>query len=150
MRLILLSDVKALGKKGQVVDVAEGYARNFLLPRKLATEASKGALTVLDEQNKAREKREAESLAETRQLAALLESKRVTVKAKAGESGRLFGAVTSADVARAFAQTFAVPVDKHKIEMKTAIKAVGTYPVEVRLGRSVVAKTTVDVVAESA
>lgn len=150
MRLILLSDVKALGKKGQVVDVAEGYARNFLLPRKLATEASKGALTVLGEQNKAREKRDAESLAETRQLAALLESKRVTVKAKAGESGRLFGAVTSADVARAFAQTFAVPVDKHKIEMKTAIKAVGTYPVEVRLGRSVVAKTTVDVVAESA
>lgn len=146
----MLSDVKALGKKGQVVDVAEGYARNFLLPRKLATEASKGALTVLGEQNKAREKRDAESLAETRQLAALLESKRVTVKAKAGESGRLFGAVTSADVARAFAQTFAVPVDKHKIEMKTAIKAVGTYPVEVRLGRSVVAKTTVDVVAESA
>ena len=150
MRLILLSDVKALGKKGQVVDVAEGYARNFLLPRRLATEASKGALTVLDEQNKAREKREAESLAETRELAALLESKPVTVRAKAGESGRLFGAVTSADVARAFARTFSVPVDKHKIEMKTAIKAVGTYPVEVRLGRSVVAKTTVDVVAESA
>ena len=146
----MLSDVKPLGKKGQVVDVAEGYARNFLLPRKLATEASKGALTVLDEQKKAHEKREAESLAETRELAALLESKPVKVLAKAGENGRLFGAVTSADVARAFAQTFSVPVDKHKIEMKAAIKAVGTYPVEIRLGRSVVAKTTVDVVAESA
>ncbi len=150
MRLILLSDVKPLGKKGQVVDVAEGYARNFLLPRKLATEASKGALTVLDEQKKASDKREAESLAETRELAALLESKPVVVRAKAGASGRLFGAVTTADVARACTQTFSVPVDKHKIEMKTAIKTVGTYPIEIRLGRSVVAKATVDVVAEPA
>lgn len=148
MRLILLSDVKALGKKGQVVDVAEGYARNFLLPRNLATEASKGALTVLEEQKKAHDKREAESLAETRQLAELLESKPVLVRAKAGESGRLFGAVTNADVARALSQTFSVPVDKHKIEMKTAIKSVGTYPIEIRLGRNVVAKATVNVVAE--
>ena len=148
MRLILLSDVKALGKKGDVVDVAEGYARNFLLPRNLATEASKGALTVLGEQKKAHDKREADSLAETQELARLLESKPVVVRAKAGEAGRLFGAVTNAEVAQALSRAFSVPLDKRKVEMKTAIKAVGTYPVEIRLGRNVVAKTTVDVVAE--
>ncbi|HEV3154251.1 MAG TPA: 50S ribosomal protein L9 [Candidatus Baltobacteraceae bacterium] len=147
MKLILLTDVKALGKKGEVVDVAEGYARNFLLPRKLATEANKGAMTMLDEQKKARAKREAAQLVETQELAKLLESKPVAVRAKAGGNGKLFGAVTNADIADAITQAFSVSVDKHKIEVKNAIKALGTYPVEIRLGKNVVAKTTVSVVA---
>ena len=147
MKLILLSDVKALGKKGALVDVAEGYARNFLLPRKLAVEANKGALTMLSEQHKAKEKREAQQAAETRAMAELLESKPVAVRAKAGGNGKLFGTVTNADIAEAITQTFSVAVDKHKIEVKNAIKAVGTYPVEIRLGKNVVAKTTVSVVA---
>lgn len=147
MKLILLSDVKALGKKGALVDVAEGYARNFLLPRKLAVEANKGALTMLSEQKAAKEKREAQQLAETQELAKLLESKPVAVRAKAGGNGRLFGTVTNADIAEAISQTFSVPVDKHKIEVKNAIKALGTYPIEIRLGKNIVAKTTVSVVA---
>ncbi|HET6896483.1 MAG TPA: 50S ribosomal protein L9 [Candidatus Baltobacteraceae bacterium] len=147
MKLILLSDVKALGKKGALVDVAEGYARNFLLPRKLAIEANKGALTMLSEQKAAKEKREAQQLAETQELAKLLESKPVAVRAKAGGNGKLFGTVTNADIADAITQTFSVPVDKHKIEVKNAIKALGTYPVEIRLGKNIVAKTTVSVVA---
>ena len=147
MKLILLSDVKALGKKGQVVEVAEGYARNFLLPRNLATEANKGALTMLDEQKKARAKREAQSLAETQELAKLLESKPVAVRAKAGGNGKLFGTVTNADIADAISQSFAVAVDKHKIEVKNTIKALGIYPIEIRLGKNIVAKTTVSVVA---
>jgi large subunit ribosomal protein L9 len=147
MKLILLSDVKALGKKGDLVDVAEGYARNFLLPRKLATEANKGALTMLTEQKKAAQKREAQQLAETQEIAKLLESKPVAVKAKAGGNGRLFGTVTNADIADAITQTFSVSVDKHKIEVKNSIKALGTYPVEIRLGKNIVAKTTVSVVA---
>lgn len=147
MKLILLSDVKALGKKGALVDVAEGYARNFLLPRKLAIEANKGALTMLSEQQAAKQKREAQQLAETQQLAQLLESKPVAVRAKAGGNGKLFGTVTNADIADAISQTFAVSVDKHKVEVKNAIKALGTYPVEIRLGKNVVAKTTVSVVA---
>ena len=147
MKLILLSDVKALGKKGALVDVAEGYARNFLLPRKLAIEANKGALTMLSEQKAAKEKREAQQLAETKELAKLLESKPVAVRAKAGGNGRLFGTVTNADIAEAISQTFSVPVDKHKIEVKNAIKALGTYPIEIRLGKNIVAKTTVSVVA---
>lgn len=147
MKLILLSDVKALGKKGALVEVAEGYARNFLLPRKLAVEANKGALTMLSEQKAAKEKREAQQLAETKELAKLLESKPVAVRAKAGGNGRLFGTVTNADIAEAISQTFSVPVDKHKIEVKNAIKALGTYPIEIRLGKNIVAKTTVSVVA---
>jgi large subunit ribosomal protein L9 len=147
MKLILLSDVKALGKKGDLVDVAEGYARNFLLPRKLATEANKGALTMLSEQKAAKQKREAQQLAETQELAKLLESKPVSVRAKAGGNGKLFGTVTNADIADAISQTFAVTLDKHKVEVKNAIKALGSYPVEIRLGKNIVAKTTVSVVA---
>lgn len=147
MKLILLSDVKALGKLGQVVEVAEGYARNFLLPRKLAAEANKGALAMLDAQKRAQTKRDAESLAQTKELAALLESKSVAVPAKAGGNGKLFGAVTNADVADAIEKAFNVEVDKHKIEVKASIKALGTYPVEIRLGKNIVAKTSVNVIA---
>ena len=147
MKVILLSDVKALGKNGDVVEVAEGYGRNFLLPRKLASEANKGALTMLQEQNKAVAKREAQALAETQELAKLLESKPVAVRAKAGGNGKLFGTVTNADIAEAITESFSIEVDKHKIEVKNSIKALGTYPVEVRLGKNVVAKTTVSVVA---
>lgn len=147
MKLILLADVKALGKKGQVVDVAEGYARNFLLPRKLGAEASKGALASLEQQSKAQTKRDAAALAETQELAKLLESKPVAVRAKAGGNGKLFGAVTNADIADAISSTFSIEIDKHKIDVKAAIKALGTYPVEIKLGKSITAKTTVSVVA---
>lgn len=147
MKVILLSDVKALGKKGAVVEVAEGYARNFLLPRNLATEASKGALAVRAEQEKAQHKRDQQALAQARELAQLLESKPVSVRAKAGGNGKLFGAVTNADIAEAIAQAFDVSIDRHKVEVKNSIKALGTYSVEIRLGKNIVAKTSVTVVA---
>jgi large subunit ribosomal protein L9 len=147
MKLILLSDVKALGTKGQVVEVAEGYARNFLLPRNLGMEANKGTLTMLSEQKRAQQKRDAQALVETEELAALLSSKPVSVQAKAGGNGKLFGTVTHADIAEAISQTFSVSIDKHKIEVKSAIKALGSYPIEIRLGKNVVAKTTLSVVA---
>lgn len=147
MKVILLSDVKALGKKGAVVEVAEGYGRNFLLPRNLAAEANKQAMAMLDQQSRAHAKREAQALADTQELAKLLESKPVKVNAKAGGNGRLFGTVTNADIADAINQAFSVDVDKHKIEVKNSIKALGSYPVEIRLGKNVIAKTTVSVVS---
>ncbi len=147
MKVILRSDVKALGKKGEIVDVAEGYGRNYLLPRNLAAEASKGALAVLDEQQRAKAKREAQALADTKELATLFESKPVSVAAKAGGNGKLFGAVTNADIAQAIGTAFSVSVDKHKVEVKTSIKTLGSYPVEIRLGKNIVAKATVNVVA---
>ncbi len=145
MKLVLYSDVKALGKKGDVVDVADGYARNFLLPRKLAGEADKGALAQLGAQQKAVERREAQELADARALASRIESAKLTVKAKAGGNGKLFGAVTNADVAAAIAGALAIEVDKHKIEL-SQIKALGSYPVEIKLHQNVVAKAVVDVV----
>jgi large subunit ribosomal protein L9 len=147
VKLILLTEVKSLGKKGDVVDVAEGYARNFLLPRKLATEADRGALAQLGSQQKAQQKRDAQVLADAKALAARLESATVAIKAKAGGNGKLFGAVTNADVASAIAQALAISIDKHKIELKTTIKALGSYSVEIKLHKNVVAKATVDVVA---
>ncbi len=147
MKLILLSDVKALGKKGDVVDVAEGYARNFLLPRSLASEANKGALAAHADQKRAIEKREAQTLADAKELATKIESTQLDVKAKAGGNGKLFGAVTNADVANAIAHKLEVDVDKHKIEIKSQIKALGSYPVEIKLHRNVVAKATINVVS---
>jgi large subunit ribosomal protein L9 len=146
MKLVLYSDVKALGKRGDVVDVADGYARNFLLPRKLAGEADKGALAQLDAQQKAHQRREAQELADARALAARLESATLTIEAKAGENGKLFGAVTNADVAGAIARSLSVAIDKHKIELASQIKAIGSYPVEIRLNKNVIARAAVDVV----
>ena len=147
MRLILLQDVKSLGKRGDIVDVADGYGSNFLLPRKLAGVADKGALARLDAQQKAVERRESQELAEARELAARIETAKLAVKAKAGGNGKLFGAVTNADVASAIASVLSVEIDRHKIEMTNQIKALGSYPVEIRLHKNVVAKTVVDVVA---
>jgi large subunit ribosomal protein L9 len=147
VKLILLADVKALGKRGDVVDVAEGYARNFLVPRKLATEADRGALAQLGSQKKARERRDAQTLADAKALAERLAAAKLAVKAKAGGNGKLFGAVTNADVASAIQDALAVAVDKHKIEIKSQIKALGSYPVEIKLHKNVVAKATVEVVS---
>ncbi|HKE36932.1 MAG TPA: 50S ribosomal protein L9 [Candidatus Baltobacteraceae bacterium] len=147
MKLILLSDVKTLGKKGDVVDVAEGYARNFLLPRKLATEADKGALAQLGSQKAAQERRDAQTLADARALADRLAAAKLAVKAKAGGNGKLFGAVTNADVATAIQNALSIAVDKHKIEIKSQIKALGSYPIEIKLHKNVVAKATVEVVS---
>lgn len=149
MKVILLSDVKALGKKGDVVDVAEGYGRNFLLPRNLASEANKGALAVHADQKRAKEKREAQTLADAKELATKIETTQLDVKARAGGNGKLFGAVTNADVASAIMNKLAVDVDKHKIEIKSQIKALGSYPVEIKLHRNVVAKATINVVSSS-
>ncbi|HEY1428152.1 MAG TPA: 50S ribosomal protein L9 [Candidatus Tumulicola sp.] len=146
MKLILLADVSSLGKKGEVVDVAEGYARNYLVPRKLGIEADKGALAKLGSQQQAQKRREEQTLAEAKELAKRLETAKVSVKAKAGGNGRLFGTVTNADVATAIAESLEVEIDKHKIEIGS-IKALGAYPVEIRLHKNVIAKATVDVVS---
>jgi large subunit ribosomal protein L9 len=147
MKVILTGDVKTLGKKGDVVEVAEGYARNFLLPRNLASEASKGALAAHADQKRAQEKRELQTLDDAKNLASQIEQSSLAVKAKAGGNGKLFGAVTNADVADAIHVALAVAVDKHKIEIKSQIKALGAYPVEIKLHKNVVAKATINVVS---
>jgi len=147
VKVILNENVKALGKHGDIVEVAEGYARNFLLPRGLAAEASKGAIAQLGQQRAAAAKREAGALADAEALAVRISEARIAVSAKAGGNGKLFGAVTNADIAAAIERELAIEVDKHKIEIKAQIKALGSYPVEIKLHRNVTAKGTVSVVA---
>ena len=147
MKVILLSDVKPLGKRGDVATVADGYANNFLLPRKLATAATPGAIKQLEQQNNAKARRQAEEVANAQDVAAQLEQSTFEIPARAGGNGRLFGTVTNANVADAIAAALNVAIDRHKIEMKDGIKALGTYPIEVRLGNNVVAKSNIRVVA---
>lgn len=147
MKVILLADQKPLGKRGEVVDVADGYANNFLLRRKLATEATPGAIKQLEQQNNAKARRQAEEVADAQGVAEKLEAMTLEIPARAGGNGRLFGTVTNANVADAIQELLGVTIDRHKIEMKDGIKALGTYPVEVRLGNNIVAKSNIKVVA---
>lgn len=147
MKVILMSDVKSLGTIGTVVEVADGYARNFLLPRGLAAEASKGSLALLEQQRKAKARRDAEAAANAEALGKQLEGLQLSVSAKAGGNGRLFGAVTNGNVADAIHAAIGIEIDRHKIEVPDNIKSLGSYPIEIRLGKNIVAKTTVKVVA---
>jgi large subunit ribosomal protein L9 len=148
MKVILMSDVKTLGNAGTVLEVADGYARNFLLPRGLAAEASSGSLALLEQRRRSQARRDAESLADVKALAEKIEAASVSVSAKSGGNGKLFGAITNANVAEAMQRELGIEIDRHKIELPESIKALGTYPVEVRLGKNVVAKTTLKVVAD--
>ncbi len=147
MKIILMSDVKSLGTTGTVLEVADGYARNYLLPRGLAAEASKGSLALLEQQRTAKARRDAEAVASAEALGKRLEGAQVTVPVKAGGNGRLFGSVTNANVADAIHASLGFEVDRHKIDVPENIKSLGSYSVEVRLGKNIVAKTTVKVVA---
>lgn len=147
MKIILLSDVKSLGTTGAVLEVADGYARNYLLPRNLAAEASKGSLALLEQQRRAKARRDAEAVADAEALGKQLAELQLTVPVKAGGNGRLFGAVTNGDVAGAIHTALGVEVDRHKIDIPENIKSLGSYPIEIRLGKNIVAKTTVKVIA---
>lgn len=147
MKVILLSDVRPLGKRGDVADVADGYANNFLLRRKLAVVATPGAIKQLEQQNNAKARRQAEEVAGAQDVAGQLEAATIEIPARAGGNGRLFGTITNANVAEAIQEMLGVAIDRHKIEMKDGIKAVGTYPIEVRLGNNIIAKSNIRVVA---
>ena len=147
MKVILTGDVKPLGSRGAVVDVKDGYANNYLFPQRLAVVATPGAMKQLEQQQNAKKRKQAEEVANAQDVATQLEQAVIKVAAKAGGNGRLFGTVTNAQVADALHEQLGVAIDRHKIEMKDGIKALGTYPVEIRLGNNIVAKSAVQVVA---
>jgi large subunit ribosomal protein L9 len=147
VKVILTSDVKPLGNRGQVVDVKDGYANNYLLRQSLAVVATPGAVKQLEQQQNAKKRKQAEEVANAQDVATQLEETTVRVSAKAAGNGRLFGTVTNASVADAIHEQLGVTIDRHKIEMPASIKALGTYPIEVRLGNNIVAKSAVQVVA---
>ncbi|TQK76704.1 50S ribosomal protein L9 [Rarobacter incanus] len=145
-KLILTHEVTGLGEPGDVVDVKDGYARNFLIPRKLATPWTKGAESQVSAIRKARKAREIASLEDARAARDSLQAKSFVLTVKAGPSGRLFGAVTTAEIAQAIAAN-GPQVDKRKIEVSQPIRNVGDHAVSVRLHPEVAAKVNVKVVA---
>ncbi|CUO80451.1 50S ribosomal protein L9 [Clostridium sp. NSJ-49] len=147
MKVILLQDVKKMGKKGDVIEASDGYARNYLFPRKLAEEATANALHVVNAKKENERRKKLAELEAAQKLAAELKGKEVTVKAKAGESGRLFGAITNKDIAEVINTTFKLSVDKKKVVMET-IKIAGTYDVEIKLYPEVSTKIKVIIVPQ--
>ena len=143
MKVILLQDVKGQGKKGQLIEVSDGYARNFLLPRKLAQEATADNVNTMKMNDKAaQEKRQREREAALA-LSKVLKDMTLVVMAKGGGAGRLFGSVTNAEISDALAKQHKIQLDKRKIVLEDPIKNVGTYTVRCKLGYEVVAELTV-------
>ena len=145
MKVILLQDVKGKGKKGQLIEASDGYARNFLLPKKLAIEATADAINTKNMNDKATAERIAKEKAEAQALAGKLREMTLTVKAKGGGNGKLFGSVTNQEIADALKASAGVTLDKRKIVISDPIKNVGTYTVTCKLGYEISAPLTVKI-----
>lgn len=145
MKVILLEDVKSLGKKGQIVEVSDGYARNFVLPKKLGVEANGKNMNDLKLQKANEEKVAKEQLDAAKEFAAELETKEVIVSIKSGEGGRTFGSISSKEIAEAAKAQCGMEIDKKKIQMQEAIKSLGVYEVTVKLHPKVTGKLKVKV-----
>jgi large subunit ribosomal protein L9 len=148
MKVILLQEVKKLGKKGEVLEVAEGYARNFLLPRKLAAQATADTMNQMQQQKLAAADRQKRQLEEARLMAAQLGQIEVKVKAKAGEGGKLFGAVTTKDIADAAKAQHGIELDRRKMEIIEPIKNLGPSSVVMKIHPDVTAEIKVQVIGE--
>ena len=134
MKVILQQDVKGQGKKGQMVNVSDGYARNFLLPRKLAVEATAENVNTMKMQDKAKKAREAEEKAQANALSEKLQSCPVKIAAKAGQGGRLFGSITSKEISEELKKQYGLDVNKSKLVLPEPLKAFGSYEVKCKLG----------------
>ena len=145
MKVILTKDVSGTGKSGEVKDVADGYARNFLIPRKLAIPATGGALKGVEQKKAAEQKKVAAEEAAARTLAERLTSAPVVLTARVGDQGRLYGSITSADIADQLSAHLGQPIDKRKIELDDPIRQLGSHDVTIRLHRAVSAVVKVDV-----
>lgn len=145
MKVIFLKDVKGKGKKGEVKNVADGYAQNFLIKQGLAIEANNANISTLEGQKKKEDKRAAEELAEAKKLGEQLEKITVELSAKAGEGGRLFGSITTKQIAEELQKKHGVKIDKRKMELADAIRTLGHTKVPVKLHHEVLATLTVHV-----
>lgn len=148
MQVILLEEVKSLGKKGDIVNVNDGYARNFILPKKLGLEATPKNLNDLKLKKAAELKQQQEILDKATELAKNIEAGKVTLKIKAGEGGKTFGSISSKEIAGAIKEQMGYDVDKKKLQMPNPIKNIGTYTIAVKLHPKVTAELKVNVDAE--
>ncbi|SHI10911.1 LSU ribosomal protein L9P [Clostridium collagenovorans DSM 3089] len=147
MKVILLKDVKGKGKKGQVVNVSDGYATNFLFPRGLAEEANNNNMNILNRKNEIERKKKLEEIEEAQKLAEDLKDKEIKIIAKAGENGKLFGAITNKDIALEIKKKFNLDIDKKKVVMDT-IKLAGAYDAELKLYAEISTRIRIVVVAQ--
>lgn len=145
MKVILLQDVKGKGKKGQMLEISDGYARNYLLPRKLAVEATADAVNTKKMNDKAAAEKAAKERAEALEISHKLREMTLTVTAKGGGAGRLFGSVTNQEIADALKEKSGITLDKRKIVIADPIKSVGTYTVQCKLGYEITAPLTVKI-----
>ena len=145
MKVILLQDVKGKGKKGQMLEMSDGYARNFLLPRKLAVEATADAVNTMRMNDKAAAEKAAKERAEALEVSKQLRAMTLTVTAKGGGAGRLFGSVTNQEIADALKAKSGITLDKRKIVIADPIKSVGTYTVQCKRGYEITAPLTVKI-----
>jgi large subunit ribosomal protein L9 len=147
MKIILLKEIQDLGQEGELIEVKDGYARNYLLPRKLALPATSGNLNRLEEIRKHQRYKKQKNLEEAKSFAEALAQTEVKLQAKVGEEGKLFGSITTADIARALKEKLGKNLDKKKINLLEPIKRTGTYSVPVRLEQDVETTVKVEVVA---
>lgn len=145
MKVILLQDVKGKGKKGQMIEVSDGYARNYMLPRKIAVEATADAVNTMRMNDKAAAEKAAKERAEALEISNKLREMTLTVTAKGGGAGKLFGSVTSQEIADALKAKSGITLDKRKIVLSDPIKNVGTYTVQCKLGYEISAPLTVKI-----
>lgn len=148
MKVILKQDFKGLGKKENMVDVSDGYARNYLIPRGVAVEASTTNINVMKTRQEAEKSKKDREIAHARELAGKLKDITVVISTKAGENGKLFGSITSKDIADKLKSQFKLDIDRRKLQLDEPLKSLGTMEVEVRLYPEVSAKLTVKIVSE--
>lgn len=148
MKVIFLEDVPGIGNAGEIKEVSDGYGRNFLIQRKLAAPARPQDIKDVEAQIKARARQAAKSEAEMKALAGILEGKGITLKARAGKQARLYGSITTADIAAGLESDLKTVVDKRKIELAEPIHSLGTYEVPIRLGKDIGATIKVTVVSD--
>ena len=148
MKVILLEDIKGVGKKDEVINSSDGYARNYLFPKKLAVEASKENMAKLQAKQESRQFRKDQEKKEAMKIASKLKEITVTIKVKAGENGKIFGGVTAKEIAENLNKEHKIVVDKKKIMLKETIKTLRVYPVEIKLYEGVIGNVKVKIVEE--
>ncbi|MDU2065095.1 MAG: 50S ribosomal protein L9 [Sporomusaceae bacterium] len=148
MKVILQAEVKKLGKKGDIIEVSEGYARNFLLPKQLAVVATATNVNTATQKKASEERRAQQQLDEAKVMASQLTKVSVTIAAKLGSNGKLFGSITAQDVADALKAQYQIEIDKRKIELKEAVKSLGTYPVVIKVHPEVTSQIEMKVTAK--
>lgn len=148
MKVILLDNIKGVGKKDEIINASDGYARNYLFPKKLAVEATKENLGKLESKNEANKFKKQNEKNDAMEIGNKLKEMVLTIKVKAGENGKIFGGVTSKEISENLKEQYKIEIDKKKIEVKETIKNIGRFTINIKLYEGVNAKLTVNIIAE--